>query len=78
MYNDSRLELIKDSYKSLPSIYNYNQGKDVHPHIRTIYGALVNPHQMPGSIHFGMFLKYIDLMGTEEHRKLYLQKCKTM
>jgi len=46
-------------------IFNYNQGKEIHPHIRTIYTLLSNPHQLPGSAHVGMFVKYIDLMGTD-------------
>lgn len=79
LYNKSRLELIKDSYRYLPVIYKYNsvsEGKDFHPHFRTIYSLLVNPHQIPGSAHVGMFIKYIDLMGTEKHREEYLEKSK--
>jgi hypothetical protein len=66
IYNKSRLELIKDAYKYLPMVYNYNQkeGKAVHPHIPYIYSFLVNPHQEPAVAHSAMFLKYIDLMGT--------------
>jgi len=66
IYNKSRLELIKDTYKYLPMVFNYNQkeGKAVHSHIPLIYTLLVNPHQQPGTAHAGMFLKYIDLMGT--------------
>jgi len=29
---------------------------------------------MTGSAHVGMFIKYIELMGTEEHQRLYLEK----
>jgi len=62
-------------------IYKFNDGSDykadAHPHMRTIYNQLVNPHQTPGSAHYGMFLKYIELMGTEEHKAKYLEKCRT-
>ena len=76
LYNKSRLELIKDAYRYLPLIYNYNQnhGSNVQMHVKHAYGALVNPHQIPGLAHFGMFIKYIELMGTPEHQKLYLEK----
>jgi acyl-CoA oxidase len=76
LYNKSRLELVKDAYRYLPLIYNFNtaNGHKVHPHLMSIYSALVNPHQIPGMAHFGMFIKYIELMGTPEHQQLYLQK----
>jgi acyl-CoA oxidase len=35
---------------------------------------MANPHQIPGAAHFGMFIKYIELMGTDEHKRLYLEK----
>jgi hypothetical protein len=62
-------------------VYNFFQSNPqfdhFHPHARSIYTLLVNPHQLPGTAHIGMFLKYIDLMGTEEHKNTYLEKCKT-
>lgn len=67
LYNRSRLEIIKDALRYLPVTYNYNyshQNLDIHPHIRSIYTLLVNPHQIPAGVHFGMFIKYIELMGT--------------
>ena len=30
----------------------------------SVYAIMVNPHQFPGLAHFGMFVKYIELMGT--------------
>lgn len=74
LYNQSRLAIMKDAYRYLPLIYNFNShnGYKVHPHLHSIYSALVNPHQIPGMAHFGMFIKYIQLMGTEEHKRLYL------
>ena len=76
LYNKSRVELIQDAYRYLPVIYNYwqSQGKKFHLHLLQIYSGLVNPHQIPGMAHFGMFVKYIELMGTEEHIRLYLEK----
>jgi acyl-CoA oxidase len=81
MYNKSRLELIKDTYSYLPMIYNFYQSHpefdNFHGSVKVVYGSLVNPHQSPGSAHVGMFIKYIELMGTEEHKKALLQKSKT-
>lgn len=76
LHNKARLDLIKDSYRYLPLIYNYNRsnGHKVHPHLVSVYSALANPHQIPGMAHFGMFIKYIELMGTEEQKRLYLEK----
>ena len=62
IYNKSRVELIKDAYRYLPMIYYHNMGKiasGLHIDHLNIYGALSNPHQMPGGVHFGMFVKYI-------------------
>jgi hypothetical protein len=81
MYNKSRLELIKDSYSYLPLVANWYwanpEFESYHPCIRQIYSTLLTPHQMPGSAHVGMFIKYIELMGTEEHKKAYLEKSMT-
>lgn len=68
LYNKSRVELIKDAYRYLPLLYNYsaqNQSPDVLPDHLRIYDFWENPHQIPGGAHFGMFIKYIELMGTE-------------
>jgi alkylation response protein AidB-like acyl-CoA dehydrogenase len=77
IYNKSRVELIKDAYRYLPMVYHHNMGqaqKGVDNDHLNIYGALANPHQLPGGVHFGMFVKYIELMGTEEHKRLYFEK----
>lgn len=62
IHNKSRLEIIKDAYRYLPMVYHYNIGKvneGLHNDHLNIYGALANPHQLPGGVHFGMFVKYI-------------------
>ena len=67
MYNKSRLEILKDAYRYLPHIYNYNRQKakeDLHHDHAYGFGYIANPHQMPGGVHFGMFVKYIELMGS--------------
>jgi hypothetical protein len=79
MYNGSKLDLTLDSLRYLPMIYNYNmRQRDNVPGLNqdhiNIYTLLSNPHQITGSAHFGMFVKYIELMGTEEHQRLYLDK----
>ena len=69
IYNKSRLELIKNTYSYLPMIYNFFQNNpeyaSFHNSVKVVYGQLVTPHQLPGSAHVGMFIKYIELMGTE-------------
>ena len=58
-------------------LYNFNVGhlNDFQDDkILTIYNMIVNPFQMHGGVHFGMFVKYIELMGTEEQKKLYYDK----
>ena len=67
IYNKSQFSLALDSYRYLPLIYNYNMNKPregLHFDHLNNYCFLASPHQMPGSVHFGMFAKYIDLMGT--------------
>lgn len=69
---------MKDAFRYLSISYNYNinhhNPQVQHPHLKVIYNVLHTPHQIPGGVHFGMFLKYIELMGTEEQKQLYLEK----
>lgn len=50
-------------------VFNFNQQNPqydhYHPHIAVIYSSLVSPHRLPGSVHLSMFVKYLELMGTE-------------
>ena len=63
IYNKSRQYLLQDSYRYLARVYNYfadnPKWNKIHPHVKIIYGQIVNPHQFPGSAHIGMFVKYI-------------------
>lgn len=73
LYNKSRLELMKDSYRYLPTIYNYYTHHTTKGHkSNDVYGALMSPHQLPGGAHYGMFIKYIELMCTDKQKELYL------
>lgn len=77
LYNKGRLYQILEAANYLPVIYNYNVNHledyiDDKP--LNIYGMLMNPHQLHLGVHFGMFAKYIELMGTEEQKKLYYDK----
>ena len=77
LFNKSRLELLKDAYRYLPLIYNHNRhhaAENLQTDHINIYAILANPHQIPGGVHFGMFVKYIQLMGSQEHKEKYLQK----
>lgn len=69
---------MKDTFRYLPAAYNFYSNNPqylkFHSHVRVIHSLLFNPHQMTGSAHVGMFIKYIELMGTEEHQRLYLEK----
>ena len=78
IYNLSRTELMKDASRYLPLTYNHNQSlpKESDKGLATIYSLLVCPYPAPGGVHFGMFLKYIELMGTEEQKALYYEKAR--
>ena len=67
IYNKSRLELIKDTYRYLPVTRKYHQhhGNNIPYHVGVTYSLFSNPHQNAGGVHFVMFVKYIELMGTE-------------
>lgn len=80
LYNKSRVELIKDTYRYLPVTRNYQQhhANNIPYHVGSTYSLFSNPHQNVGTAHFVMFVKYIELMGTEEHKKKYLEKAKRM
>lgn len=61
----------------MPVIYNYSVQKAKEgsaPNLINLHAFLATPHQLVGAAHFGMFVKYIDLMGSEEHKRLYYQK----
>jgi hypothetical protein len=60
IYNKSRLELIKDSYRYLPAAYNFYSHRTEKGHKpNDVYGSLMSPHQIPAAAHYGMFIKYI-------------------
>lgn len=40
--------------------------------INCIYIVLNGMNQAPGSVHAGMFVKCIEIMGTDEQQKIYL------
>lgn len=55
----------------MPSVYNnFNFQNDDH----VLYVLMSSNHQMPGSVSMLMFLRCIDLMGTEEQVKKYYKK----
>ena len=60
LYNSSRLDIIKDYYRYLPTIYNHNrQQTSNEPDFSVIYNTIACPNKLPGSVHFLMFVKYI-------------------
>ena len=76
IFNKNRMALIKDSFQYLVTMYNNNinhEGPSNHMNSYTMVG---NPYQAPGSVHWGMFVKYIELMGTKEHQERYLERAK--
>jgi hypothetical protein len=78
IFNQSRLDLIKNSYKYAPIKYNFYfknpQFDNIHPHIKRQLHIFLNPNQTPGSMHEMMFNTYIEWFGREQHKKLYLKK----
>lgn len=74
LYNRGRVEIIKQSMRDLPALYNkINELNDANSY----YLLLNSMNQAPTSVHAGMFTKCIEIMGTDEQQKTYLPKCKS-
>ena len=76
-HNKSRFDHIIEACKYLPLLYNYNiQHLDDFEDDKnlSVYNMLANPFELHGGVHFAMFAKYIELMGTEEQKNLYYDK----
>lgn len=72
LHNRGRLEVLKQSLRDIPLSYN-NTGNVMKDDVEMVY-TLLNCHsQMPGSVHIGMFLKCIEIMGSEEQKEEYLK-----
>ncbi len=72
IYNKGRIEIYKNSFRELPILYNA-VGKH-RSEIDNHYLLIAAMNQMPGSIHISMFVKCIEIMGTNEQHKEYLDK----
>lgn len=44
--------------------------------INSIYMLLASTNQMPGGVHVAMFMKCIELLGTDKQQEEYLEKCR--
>lgn len=65
IYNKNRLSLILDAYKKLPVVQGVSKGNlSFDSEDFVTYLVLGSQHQLPGSAHVGMFLKFIELMGS--------------
>jgi hypothetical protein len=78
IFNQSRLDLIKNSYKYVPVKYNFYfdnpQFDDIHPHIKRQLHIMMNPNQIPGTMHEMMFSTYVEWFGTQKHKEKFLKK----
>jgi acyl-CoA oxidase len=66
-----RVAILKEAYSLLPIKYN---NFDYYNDDQALYALASSGHQMPGSAHALMFVKCIELMGTEEQKEKYLKK----
>lgn len=73
--NGGRVAIIKKSIQDFPTIYN-TISKNGLDDENFIYLVLVCMNQMPGGVHIGMFMKCIEIMGSEEQNAEYMEKCK--
>ena len=80
LYNKDRIEIIKAAYKYLPMMVKHklitNKNIKIDTHVGSSWAGML-PLAVPGSVHLGMFVTYIQLMGTEEHKAKYLEKSLT-
>ena len=58
LYNRGRVEIIKQSMRDMPTIYNAIKQKGF-TDVNCYYMVLASMNQMPGSAHVGMFIKCI-------------------
>lgn len=74
IFNKSRAELIKESFRIWPEALK-DARNTAKVSIATAAYSLGYYHQLPGTIHKAMFMKCIDLLGTDYQRQEYLPKC---
>lgn len=75
VYNEGRVAMMKDSIRVLSEAINHlsmKQESDIHA------GLLHFGHQLPGSIHKGMYVTCIKMLGTDQQVKELIPKCDTM
>jgi acyl-CoA oxidase len=49
--------------------------KDFYKDASIVDAVYQSMQQMPGSIHLSMFLKCIEIMGSEEQKKIFIEDC---
>ncbi len=62
--------------RDLPLVHKTMKGGDLND-ANLVYLVLNAMNQAPGSVHAGMFVKCIEIMGTDNQHKQYLDKCRT-
>jgi hypothetical protein len=67
IFNRGRAEIVKQAIRNVPMQYKITRGDLTDTNM--IYLLLGNMHQVPGSIHYGMFMKCIDILGTDKQRE---------
>ncbi len=61
IFNKGRLEILKLTYAQLPKIMNHKDYSNEGVLTDAVYNII---QQTPGSIHMGMFIKCIEIMGS--------------
>lgn len=75
MFNKGRVDLIKQAIRDFPELHRVTSGDLNNEHANYILLNCIN--QAPGTVHMGMFMRCIEIMGTDEQKKQYLEKCRT-
>lgn len=70
IFNKGRLEILKQTYKKIPLVLN---GKNFNKEANVIDPLYQSIQQTPGSVHLGMFIKCIEIMGTQQQKKEFIQ-----
>ncbi len=65
IFNKSRVDLIKHTYTLWP-LYRNNLASTTR--VQALSSLLNTVHQMPASVHWAMYTRCIDMMGTDRQR----------
>lgn len=77
-YNRGRIAMIKDSVKVVIENANRNPGVKTETAEEFEAGIISSLYQLPYSIHVGMFVVALEMLGTEAQKKTFLEPAKAL